>query len=141
MAKMTVSTGEEFLLKLSRLSAGMASGIAKKAIYKGAGCVADEIKQQLHNTVSEEATGDLEASIGITTMEQDANGDWNAKIGFDGYDRNGTPNQLKARVLESGSSTRQKHPFIRPAVNRAKPKAEALMEQVIKEETEKIMKD
>jgi len=47
----------------------------------------------------------------------------NTKIGFDGYDRKGVPNALKARAMESGTSTQPKRPFVRPAVNRVKKKA------------------
>lgn len=134
-----VKAGEDFLLRLNRLAVNMADGIAKEAIYKGAGYVTAEIRHELHTTVSEESTGDLEESIGITPMEKDSDGSWNAKIGFDGYDRKGTPNVLKARVLESGSSTRPKHPFVRKAVKRAKPKAQAMMVKVIEEGIKKNM--
>lgn len=140
MPKVTVKAGEDYLLRLSRLAANLANGIAKQAIYRGAGYVTAEIRHELHNTISEESTGDLEESIGIAKMEKDSGGSWNAKIGFDGYDRNKTPNVLKARVLESGSSTRPKHPFVRPAMQRAKPKAQAMMEEVIAEEIKKTMK-
>ena len=138
MAKITFKAGEEFALKLSKLG-GRSAGVAKMAIYKGAGVVVEEIKGSLRSTVSEDATGDLESSLGITPMEQDAEG-WNAKIGFDGYDRKGVPNQLKARALESGTSRMRKRPFVRPAVAKAKPRAEAVMGQVIDEEFRKIMK-
>lgn len=134
-----VKAGEDFVLRLSRLAANMANAIAKEAIHKGAGYVTAEIRHELHNTVSEESTGDLEESIGIAPMEKDESGSWNTKIGFDGYDRRETPNQLKARVLESGSSTRPKHPFVRKAVKRAKPKAQTMMEKVIEDGIKKNM--
>lgn len=138
MARMTFKAGDEYALKLSKLTQ-RADGVAKMAIYDGAATVITEIKNSLRSVVSDEATGDLEDSLGITSMKQDADG-WNAKIGFDGYDRKGVPNQLKARALESGTSRMRKRPFVRPAVRRAKPKAEAAMAKVIDEQFKKIIK-
>lgn len=51
------------------------------------------------------------------------------------------PNQLKARVMESGSSTIRKRPFVRPAVNAKRKEAEAAMERVINEEIKKTMEE
>ncbi len=78
-------------------------------------------------------------SLGITPIRRDSEGDWSAKIGFDGYDKKGVPNQLKARVMESGSSKQKKKPFIRPAVNQVKQKATDEMERIVIEETKKII--
>jgi HK97 gp10 family phage protein len=78
-------------------------------------------------------------SLGITPIRRDSEGDWSAKIGFDGYDKKGVANQLKARVMESGSSKQKKKPFIRPAVNQVKQKATDEMERIIIEETQNIM--
>lgn len=136
---MTFKAGDEYALKLDRVGAG-SDEIAKKAVYAAAGMVADKIKSNLQSTVSGEATGDLEASFGITPIDRDSNGDWNTKLGFDGYDRNGVPNQLKARALESGTSRQPKRPFVRPAVNATKARAKAEMEKIIDEEISKIMK-
>lgn len=86
-------------------------------------------------------------SFGLTPIEMDYRGMWNVKIGFDGYGRHptktypqGLPNQLLARSIESGSSWRKKHPFVRPAVAATKKEALAIMQKVVDEETEKIMK-
>lgn len=138
MANISFKDGSEYALKLSRLRAG-SDEIAKKAIYKAAGVVADKIKSNLESVVSENATGDLTASFGVSPISQDNDGNWNAKIGFDGYDKNGVPNQLKARVLESGSSKQPKRPFVRPAVNATKSQALNEMAKIIDEETKTIM--
>lgn len=138
MASITFKNGSEYALKLSKLSAG-SDEIAKKAIYKAASVVADKIRSNLQGVLSEEATGELVASFGVTPITQDNDGNWNAKIGFDGYDKNGVPNQLKARVLESGSSKQPKRPFVRPAVNATKSQALDEMAKIIDEETKTIM--
>lgn len=159
---MTFKAGAEWALKLSRLEAG-SDDIAKKAIYAGANIVADAIKANLGgiptetfhklkdgevlNSLSQTQKDDLAASFGVTPIELDKDGNWNAKIGFDGYGSkpskkypNGLPNQLLARAVESGSSVRAKHPFVRPAVNATRKQAQAEMGRVIDEEIAKRMK-
>lgn len=141
MARMTFNAGDEYALKLSQLSAG-SEAIAKKAIYAAADIVTDKIRENLRANLagSEQSTGALESSLGITPIQTDKDGVINAKIGFDGCDEKGAPNQLKARVMESGSSKVQKRPFVRPAVNATKAAAQDAMQKVIDEEIEKIMK-
>lgn len=81
----------------------------------------------------------------------------NVKLGFDGYGRTHTkkygwdktkgrvselgklPNVILARSVESGTSFRQKRPFIRPAVNASKLRAENAMEKKILEKIEEIV--
>ena len=134
---MTFHAGDEFAIALSRLATG-SEEIAKKAIFEGAKVIADKIKSNLEGVLSPEATGELVASFGVTPIEKDASGNWNAKIGFDGYGSDGVANQLKARVLESGSSKQQKRPFVRPAVNATKKQVVEKMGQVIDEEIQKL---
>lgn len=157
---MTFKAGEEYAIKLSKLA--NQEDVAKKAIYGAAEIVADKIKANLNALpeekfrylrdgekfvgVPERQKKDLIDSFGITPITKDNEGNWNTKIGFDGYGSiptkkypNGLPNQLLARAIESGSSVRQKKPFVRPAVNATKKKAQTEMEKIIDEETEKIM--
>lgn len=155
MAKMTIKGLDEYALKLSKL--GQKEGeIAKKAVYSGAGIVADEIKRRLIQNLNDpasvgksgdsmfkdpnyEPTGDLLESFGIAPIRAFANMETSTKLGFDGYDRNGVPNQLKARAMESGTSALRKRPFVRPAVNATKKPAQAKMGEIIDEETKKVM--
>ena len=141
MARMTFKLGEDYALRLSALAAN-SDKTAKMAVHEAAGIVADQIRANLNAnlTGSAQSTGALAASLGITPVSLDRDGFWNAKIGFDGYDEKGVPNQLKARVMESGSSKVKKRPFVRPAVNATKKTAVEAMQRVIDEETEKIMK-
>lgn len=129
--------GEEFALALSRLATG-SEEISKKAIYAGADVIADKIKSNLEGVLSAEATGELVASFGVTPITKDSDGNFNTKMGFDGYGTDGVANQLKARVLESGSSQQQKTPFVRPAVNATKKQAVEKMGQVINEEIQRL---
>lgn len=141
MARMTFMLGEEYGEKLLQ-TACSSEAIAKKAIYEAADIVTNKIRENLEVNLagSTQSAGALSKSLGITPILQDKNGVWNAKIGFDGYDEKGVPNQLKARVMESGSSRVQKRPFVRPAVNAVRKDAQAAMQKVIDEELEKIMK-
>lgn len=161
MAKIQFKGLEEYELRISRLEKN-ADKIAGAAIYAGAAIVADEIKKGIDSLpvihgygsaadplpggVTSAQKQGLREGMGISSMQNQA-GYLNVKIGFDGYNRTktkeypqGQPNQLVARGAESGASWKQKKPFIRPAVTRAKPRAEAKMAEVIDAEIEKLMK-
>lgn len=124
MAKMTIRGLDEYALKLSKLGTD-APKIAKKVVMAGANPVADEIRRNLEKNLSgsKYSTGDLLDSFGIAPPGVDRQGNTNTKIGFEGYDRKGVPNALKARAMESGTSTQPKRPFVRPAVSKMKKKA------------------
>ena len=137
MARFAFKAGEEYALKLSKIATN-SEAIAKKAIYVAAKIVADQIKSNLEGVLSPDATGELVDSFGIAKIDRDDDGNWNTKLGFDGYDSKGVANQLKARILESGTSTKQKKPFVRPALQSTKKRAQAAMEKVIEDEIKKI---
>ena len=88
--------------------------MAKYAVYPAAGMVLDELK-----AATPRDTGDL-ANSEILTKFQTTEGAVYTAVVFDGYDRKGTPNSLKARAIESGTSRLPKRPFIRPTVTRIK---------------------
>ena len=140
MAKITFKGLEEYERLLSRL--GKDSGrIAGMAVYQGADIVADAIRKNIAS-LPQRTGGNkrgLESGFGISPM-QDDNGYRNVKLGFDGYNDNGVPNVLMARVFENGTSKVPKHPFVRTAVNASRKQAEAKMAAVLDEEIKKIMK-
>ncbi len=101
--------------------------------------------EKLHG-ISEAQKKGLQEGFGITNMRHE-NGAWNVKIGFEGYNEvqtktypNGQPNALIARSVESGSSVREKTPFIAPAVNACRKNAQKTMEVVIQKQIEAITK-
>lgn len=149
MAKMTIKGPEEYMSKLTELGKNSVK-ICEDAVRVGGGIVADEVRTALQGLPenefrklrdNEKFTGvpksqkkDLLDSLGITPVTTSRDGIINVKIGFDGYGSykskkypNGVPNPLLARAIESGSSVRQKTPFIRKAVNRSKKRAIAEM--------------
>lgn len=147
MANIVFKSSDEYALRLSRLGKN-GKDIAKKAIYKGAGMMTDKIRDNIDTiqSVHDYQKQDLKDSLGITSIEQDNKGIWNAKIGFDGYGSvptkkypKGLPNQLLARAVESGTSFRQKTPFVRRAVTSTRRKVMKIMQGEIDKETEKIM--
>lgn len=161
MAKITFPGLKDYELMLSRLE-GVTDDMIGRAVYAGAGIVADAVKQGIqslpivtgYGTESNPLPGGVTSAqkaglidgFGISKLRDD-NGYLNVKLGFDGYNRTrtekypqGQPNQLVARGVESGTSWKQKKPFIRPAVTRFRKPAEAEMKRVIDEEIEKIVK-
>lgn len=135
MAKLEAKGIDEYIAKLRKLGDNI-EGSCKRAVYPAAGMVIDAIKA---NTPSDGAANGLRDSMALVTFQNDA-GYVYTKVVFDGYDERGHPNPVKARVLESGSSTRQKHPFIRPAVNRVKKQAEAMIAAEFEKICEEKMK-
>lgn len=155
---------EHYASQVAKL--GNRSGeICGKATYEMAAIVADKIRKNLDGLHAEPDTEGLAAwkekrkaqltysekkglqnSLGISKLEYDR-GYYNVKIGFDGYNSvktrkypKGQPNVLIARAVESGSSVRDKQPFVRPAVNAARAEALKACERVVDREIKKIMK-
>lgn len=124
--------------------------VISEAVYEMAKVVADEVKANLIALPSVPDTEGLKAfasepqqkipitkaqkwglvhSFGIASLRNEG-GFIHVKIGFDGYNEvqtktfpNGQPNALIARSIESGSSTREKTPFLRPALAAARKQA------------------
>lgn len=126
---------------LSEIEKG-APQIIEKAVQAGTGVVLDEIQKGI-NTLPQK-TGitvrGLSKGLGKASILNE-NGFVNTRIGWDGYNERGVSNHLMATIMEMGTSkVQEKHPFIKPAVSRAKPQAEARMAEVLDEEIKKIMK-
>lgn len=124
----------EYAKQLAELEAD-AEGICRYAIYDAAGLVMDAI---IDNAPVD--TGDLRESVDLSVMKN-KDGFIYTQVIFEWYDRKGTPNSLKARAIESGTSRMQKRPFIRPAVNRVKKQAEQLIAKNLEAKIEEITND
>lgn len=110
-----------------------AEKMAKYAIYPAAGMVLEELK-----AATPRDTGDLRDSEILTKFVTDEGQVYTAVV-FDGYDRDGVPNSLKARAIESGTSRMKKQPFIRPTVNRMKQRVIERMNEGANEYIENLM--
>lgn len=138
----TINGGIETRKMLSDLGE-LTESVAFEAVQDAAGIVADEVRGNLERNLagSIHSTGDLESSLGITPVDVDKNGKINARVGFHGYDSKGVPNQLKARVMESGSSKQQAKPFFRPAVDSVRKQVRDEMEKIIHQGVRKVTKE
>ena len=139
MAKIIFHGLEEYERLLSRL--GKESGrIAGKAVYQGAAIVADAIRQNIR--ALPQKTGvtkrGLEEGFGISPLQNDR-GYLNVKLGFSGYNEDGRPNVLMARLWESGKSNLPKTAFVRKAVARSRKEAETKMAAALDEETKNVI--
>ena len=164
MAKMKMYGAEEYALKLSKLAAN-SKEVAEKAIQEAAGIVTDQVRANIQALPAVKEIENIKAykeerkshlsirqkeglleSLGITPVAMD-NGFYNAKIGFDGYNSirtkkypKGQPNQLIARVVESGSTYMDKTPFMRKALTATRGKAMQRMQEIIDDQFKKLMK-
>ena len=96
--------------------------------------------------VTKRQKADLIEAFGLAPIKEE-NGYVQTKAGVDGYGSvptesypNGVPNAMLMRSVESGTSFRKKHPVFRPAVNRARKKAEEKMKQVVEQQLENMFK-
>ena len=160
MAKLQFKGLEEYEAQLLKLR-GLTEQMIGEAIYEGAAIVADEVKKgiesipiddryatggtMLHGITQEQKQGLIDG-FGIASM-QNENGYLHVKLGFNGYNSmktknfpNGQPNSMIARSVNSGSSFRQRIPFVDNAVNSAKSRAEEKMKQKLDEAIEKAIK-
>lgn len=153
---------DKYVRQLERLGKNTDT-IIGEAVYDMAKIVADEVHQRLETMPSVPDTHgmaayraktkipitnaqkwDLENSFGIAGLKNE-NGYLNVKLGFDGYNRiktkaypNGQPNAMIARAIESGTSNRDKYPFIRPAVQATRKQAIAAAEVKLDEKIHSI---
>lgn len=160
MAKIEMKGLDEYLIRLSRMEQASKEEICGRAIYQGAGIVADAIREELKRLPTDESFGTtsnpakgikavqkagLIQSLGITSMKE-KDGFLNVKIGFDGYNKvktarwpKGQPNTMVARAAESGTTWLQKSPFVRTGVRSSKKAALDAMKKTVDEATANIM--
>lgn len=157
LAKLKFKGLEEYEGKLLKLES-ISKECIGRAIYEGAGEIANAVKAniealpidtrhvrngELLNGITETQKQGLRDGFGIAPMQND-NGYMHVKLGFDGYNGqktrkypNGQPNAVIARSVNSGSSFRQRIPFVDNAVNAHK----AAAEQKMKDEFDKALKE
>lgn len=162
MAKWIVGKGlDSYISYLQKIDAVTDEAIGE-AVYEMAKVVADSVRSGIqalptvsnraniatykkgYSRLSDEEKQGLLDGFGVSPMQDDG-GYINVKLGFDGYNSvktkkypKGQPNALIARVTESGSSYREKTPFIRPAVNAARKPAEKAGQAKIDEKIKSI---
>lgn len=154
-AKLAANGVNEYLQTLNRLGADIEK-VAKRAVYEGAGIMADAVNREIDSiqTVGpseyekkrrEAQKKGLKEGLGIAAMRND-NGMINARVGFDGYNDiktkkypEGQPNQMIARMFNSGTSFTKKQPFFERAVRASKKEVQQAMVKVAETEMEEII--
>lgn len=145
---MTITGLEEFSSQIRALG-DKGADVMKAAAYAGAGVIADAVKNEIgalpvedgymppgtkRAVISASDKADLINGVGISHMDN-TGGKVTVAVGVNGYSSHptkqypsGVPLPLIARSIESGSSVRQKNPFMRRAGNNAKANAQQAME-------------
>lgn len=136
MAKVTFQGLNQYISEVQTLRDKSGSG-CKKALYAMADVFADSIRAAVEQHSD---TGGLAKSLYIHKFDE-RDGAISTYIAFTGYDDKGTPNPLKANVLESGTSDGRvkKTHFFTNAVKAAKAAAEAAAVSAFDEYTQKIV--
>lgn len=140
MATITFDGLDEYMDKLQQM-AEHTEGICKAAVYEGAAVVHKAIEAEIDTLPRKTgATADgLKKGLGFAKMKTE-NGSVNTKIGFSGYNKNGVPNALLARVIVRGTSKQAKNDFVGRAVRRSKDQAAKAMKAKVEEIITKNMK-
>lgn len=139
MAKISFDGLKEYQEMLEALGK-QADKICTKAVRDASKMVGQEIK-----AATPVDSGDLRNSLEVTRVKHDKDGGVYAKVHFTGYDRDGVPNDLKARALESGHSPRPgegkvaKHPFVRKTTAKVAPEAVKMMQESIEAQIKDVM--
>lgn len=158
-AKLSVKGMDDLLGALQSVS-GDSDGIIAKAMYDAVGTLKDEVIKNIRQlpedpgykktgvqraVVTPDEKQDLIEHLGIATFTK-RGGKISTAIGFNGYSRHktkkypgGVPIPMIARSIESGSSVRIKHPFVRNAASAVKDRISQDMQQRISDEIRTIM--
>lgn len=143
MAKAQMMMPEDFLERLSRLG-GKSDEIAEKVLTAGGEVVLQKVKSSLASVIGKgtkydsRSTGELERSLGLSSVKMDRDGNHNIKIGFAEPRSDGGSNAKIANVIEYGKHGQPAKPFLKPAKTAAKSACEAAMAQKFEEEVGKL---
>lgn len=159
MAKLQFKGLDEYVAQLQKLS-DLSRECIGRAIYEGADVVADAVKANIEaipiderivkegtlNGIGRAQKKGLINGFGIAPLRND-NGYLNVKLGFAGYNNvrtktfpNGQPNSMIARSVNSGTSFRDRIPFVDNAVRAQKSACEQKMKDTFDKELKKVIK-
>lgn len=143
MAKVDVKMPEDFLLQLSRLG-NKTDEICEKALEAGGEVVLEKVKENLSAVIGSgtkydsRSTGELEQSLGLTSVKQDRNGNHNIKIGFSEPRSDGGGNAKIANIIEYGKHGQPAKPFLKPAKSSSRKACISAMQETLEREVEKL---
>ena len=158
MATLKFSGLDAYIAELEKLTI-KSREYCGKAIYEGAGEVADAIKREIQalpvgsgwgkkdekiSTITSTQKAGLMDGFGIAKLRQEGSSQ-NVRAGFAGYNGqkttkypNGQPNSVIARSVCSGTSFRQKNDFVGRAARASRKRAEEAMRKEIEEGIKRI---
>lgn len=143
MAKVDVKMPEDFLLQLSRLG-NKTDEICEKALEAGGEVVLEKVKENLSSVIGSgtkydsRSTGELEQSLGLTSVKQDRDGNHNIKIGFSEPRSDGGSNAKIANIIEYGKHGQPAKPFLKPAKSSSRKACISAMQETLEREVEKL---
>ena len=139
MAKMEIKLPEELLSKMSKMGA-KTDEINEKVLQAGGEVLLAEVKSRLSAVVGKDtknpsrSTGELEDSLGLTSVKIDRDGNANIKVGFSEPRSKGDSNAKIANILEYGKHGQLPKPFLKPAKTAAKAECISAMQKKFEEE-------
>ena len=143
MAKAQMMMPEEFLERLSKLGE-KTDEISEKVLEAGGEVVLNEVRSKLSAVVGSgtkyesRSTGELERSLGKTSVRMDRDGNHNIKIGFAEPRNGGESNAKLANILEYGKHGQPAKPFLKPAKSASKSACETAMKEKFEEEVSRL---
>lgn len=143
MAKAEMMMPEDFLKRLSQLGE-KTDEISERVLEAGGEIVLSKVKSNLASVVGKgteydsRSTGELECSLGLSTVKMDRNGNHNIKIGFAEPRSDGGSNAKIANIIEYGKHGQPAKPFLKLAKSSSKTAAEEVMKRKFEEEVSKI---
>ena len=143
MAKVQVKMPDEFLEKISKLGKHTAE-ITGKALRSGAEVVLGNFQANLSGMIGtgtkyeSRSTGELERSLGITSVRFDKNGNHDIKVGFAEPRSDGDSNAKIANIIEYGKHNQPARPFLKPTKTSSRKPCKEAMIRTFEEEIKKL---
>ena len=143
MAKVQMTLPDDYLERLSKLGA-KSDAIAESVLETGGDVVLAQVRSNLAASVGSgtkyksRSTGELESSLGKTSVKTDKSGNHNIKIGFAEPRRDGESNAKLANIIEYGKHGQPAKPFLKPAKSSSKAACIEAMKAKFDEEVSKL---
>ena len=143
MAKVQLMMPDEFLERLAKLG-DRSDEISERVLEAGGEVVLSQVKSSLASVIGSgtkydsRSTGELERSLGMSTVKMDRDGNHNIKIGFAEPRTDSRSNAAIANIIEYGKHGQPAKPFLKPAKSASKAACEEAMKQKFEEEVKKL---
>lgn len=143
MAKVQMLMPEEYLKKLSKLS-DKTDAITEEVLKAGAAVILPKFQSNLDAVIGEgtkfdsRATGELQRSLGVSSVKLGKDGNLNIKVGFAEPRSDGESNAKLATIIEYGKHGQPAKPFLKPTKSAVKKTCEDAMIKKFDEEVKKL---